>query len=64
MKITGIKIALFEVSDLNRLFDLVLLDGMQRDRWIHRHTSSGPGHAQIMRVTHRRRRRGRAAIAR
>ena len=51
MKITGIKIALFEVSDLNRLFDLVLLDGMQRDCWIHRHTSSGPGHAQIMRVT-------------
>ena len=51
MKIIGIKIALFEVTDANRLFDLTLLDGMQRDRWIHSHSSSSTGHAQIMRVT-------------
>ena len=51
MKIIGIKIALFEVTDANRLFELTLLDGMQRDRWIHSHSSSSTGHAQIMRVT-------------
>ncbi len=50
MKIIDVKISVFEIPNQNRIFDLYLLEGTQRDRWLHRHASSSPGHAHIMRV--------------
>ena len=50
MKITGVEISVFESERGSRTFDLGLLPGMGRDRWIHEGPVHSPGHFQVMHV--------------
>ena len=50
MKITNITVHLVEAPGVRRLFDLVLLPGMRRDRWKHNLASVESGVIPVMRV--------------
>ncbi len=50
MRITNVNVHLVEAAGARRLFDLALLPGMRRDRWIHNLTSQQTGVRPIMRV--------------
>lgn len=50
MKITNVTVHLVQTSDGKRLYDLVLLPGMSRDRWKHEIVSMEPGVMPVMRV--------------
>ena len=50
MKITDVKISVFETERGARTFDLGMIPGMGRDRWIHQGAFNAPSHVQIMRV--------------
>ena len=51
MKITGVKVSVFETERGDRTFDLGLIPGMGRDRWIHQGAVNEPGRVHVMRVT-------------
>ena len=50
MKITKIKISILETPGAKRLFELTMLPGMRRPRWIHGSSTAGPGYTQVMHV--------------
>ena len=50
MKITNVTVHLLKASGASRLFDLVLLPGMRRDRWKHDLASTESGVMPVMRV--------------
>lgn len=50
MKITDVRISVFETERGARTFDLGMIPGMGRDRWIHQGAVNAPSHVQIMRV--------------
>lgn len=50
MKITNVTVHLVQAPGMSRLFDLVLLPGMRRDRWKHELVSAEPGVMPVMRV--------------
>jgi len=51
MRITDVKVSVFEIERGQRIFDLVLLPGMGRDRWVHDNATHQQGHLQVMQVT-------------
>ena len=50
MKITNVTVHLLKATGASRIFDLVLLPGMRRDRWKHDLVSMEPGVMPVMRV--------------
>ena len=50
MKITNVTVHLVQAPGVSRLFDLVLLRGMRRDRWKHELVSAESGVMPVMRV--------------
>ena len=50
MKITNVTVHLLEATGASRIFDLVLLPGMRRDRWKHDLVSMESGVMPVMRV--------------
>ena len=50
MKITNVTVHLLKAAAGSRLFDLVLLPGMRRDRWKHDLVSMDDGVMPVMRV--------------
>ena len=51
MKITDVKLSVFEVEGGDRIFDVVQLEGMGRDRWVHDSVARRPGVLQVMHMT-------------
>ena len=50
MKITNVRITNLEMPDGHRLFDLEMMPGMRRDRYVHGVASTGSGLQQVMHV--------------
>ena len=50
MKITNIKISILETPGASRIFELTMLPGMRRPRWIHGSSTASDGYTQVMHV--------------
>lgn len=50
MKITNIKISILETPGAKRLFELTMIPGMRRPRWIHGSFTASTGYTQVMHV--------------
>ena len=50
MKISHIKISILETPNANRVFELAMISGMRRERWIHGSSTASDGYTQVMHV--------------
>ena len=50
MKITNVKISILEAPGPRHLFELTMIPGMRRPRWIHGTSTASSGYIQIMHV--------------